>query len=143
LIFISDCITHWDFLLAKKYKRKRKSTTKSKGHAQVSKAFRKLGYGVVDEFRIENLPYDLYVKELNLVIEYYGDRWHYPKEIYPPDFWDKVKKRYVWEKWEKDKKKIEFAKNEGFKVRIIWEHDWKKVRNMMRYIEKMVNNLRE
>jgi len=143
LIFISESIIHWETLLAKKFNRKRKLTTKSRGQAEVSKFFRKVGYTVTDEFYIENLPYDLYIKEYNLIIEYYGDRWHYPKDVYPSDFWDKVKNRYVWEKWEKDAAKIKFAESKGFNVRIIWEHDWKKISNKTRYIEKMINKLKE
>ena len=131
-------------LLAKKRKRnKRIYNSKSKGHRQVSKVFRKLGYTVVDEFYLENLPYDIYVKELNLLVEYYGDRWHYPKDVYPPDFWDKVKKQYVWEKWEKDEHKIQFAKDNGFLTEIIWENKWKNLTDKSRFIQKIVNNLKE
>lgn len=129
--------------MAKKKKRRRTYYSTSKGHRQVSKAFRKLGYSVVDEFYLENLPYDLYIKELNLIVEYYGDRWHYPKEIYPPDFWDKVKKRYVWEKWEKDEYKIQAAKDAGYNVEVIWENVWKKLSNKTRFIEKIANNIKE
>ena len=131
-------------LLAKKRKRKKRTyNSKSKGHRQVSKIFRKLGYTVVDEFCLENSPYDLYVKELNLIVEYYGDRWHYPKDVYPADFWDKVKKQYVWEKWEKDEYKINVAKDKGYFVEVIWENKWKNLTDKTRFIQKIANNLKE
>ncbi len=125
--------------MKKKRKRQRQKPT-SKGHRQVSRVLRKLGLSVIDEFYLENLPYDIYIKELNLIIEYYGDRWHYPKNTYGPEDWDKVKKRYVWEKWEKDAFKIETAKECGYNIAVIWEHDWKKLSNKSRYIEKLIRN---
>lgn len=98
---------------------------------------------MVDEYYLDSSPYDIYIKELNLIVEYYGDRWHYPKDVYPSDFWDKVKKRYVWEKWEKDEKKVQAAIDEGYCVEIIWEGKWKKLTNKRRFIEKLINNLKE
>ena len=81
----------------------------------------------------------MYIKELNLIVEYYGDRWHYPKESYSPEFWDKVKQRYVWEKWEKDANKIQKAKDEGYNVIVIWEYEWKKLNDKHRFVEKLIN----
>jgi len=123
----------------KKIKRVQKLS--SKGHRQVSTVFRKLGLSVIDEFYLENLPYDIYIKELNLIVEYYGNRWHYPKDKYKADYWDKVKKHFVWEKWERDARKIKMAKQNGYNIEIIWEHEWKKLSNKSRYIEKIINKL--
>ena len=129
--------------MKKKRKRVQKYGLVSKGHRQVSKVIRKLGYDVIDEYYLENQPYDIYIKELNLIIEYYGDRWHYPKDTYSPDFWDKVKQRYVWEKWVKDKNKRKYAKKCGYKIEVIWENKWKTLKNKRRFIEKMINNIKE
>lgn len=122
-----------------KKRKVRRSTTYSQGHNQVCRTLRKLGYGVRNEFEVDGLPYDMFIKELNLVIEYNGNRWHYNKNVYPPDFYDKVKKRYAWEKWEKDKKKIELAEKNGYNIEVIWEYDWKRLSNRTRFLEKIVS----
>lgn len=90
---------------------------------------------------VNGVPFDIYIKELNLIVEYYGNRWHYNKSDYPPDFYDKVKKRYAWEKWEKDKYKIDSAKEKGFKVEVIWECDWKKLSDKTRFVEKLIKKV--
>ena len=124
----------------KRSKRKiRRSTTQSQGHTQVFKALRKLGLRVQNELMVNGLPYDMFVMDLNLIIEYNGDRWHYNKNIYPPDFFDKVKNQYAWEKWEKDEKKIQLAKENGYDIEIIWESDWKKLSDKTRFLQKIVS----
>lgn len=124
--------------MAKKKRRKRKkSSIKSHGHKQVSRAFKRLGFSIIDEYCIGRSPYDIFIPELNLIVEYYGNRWHYYKEIYPPDYWDKVKKQYVWEKWQKDRLKREFAEENGYNIEVIWEYDWKKASNKTRFVEKL------
>jgi len=130
------------FILKKKKRSKRKTrqpTTQSQGHSQVFKALRKLGYRVQNEIIVNELPYDIFVMDLNLIIEYNGNRWHYNKNIYPPDFFDKVKNQYAWEKWEKDEKKIEHAKKNGYEIEIIWEYDWKRLSDKARFLKKMVS----
>lgn len=121
----------------RKKKQKRQSRI-SYGHRQVAKIIGDIDLKVINEYKVNNLPYDIYVEEKNLIIEYYGDRWHYPKHIYPSDFWDKVKNRYVWEKWERDGKKIQVAKDKGYNIEIIWENEWKKIKHKKRFIEKMM-----
>lgn len=88
---------------------------------------------------VNGSSYDIFVMELNLIIEYNGDRWHYNKNVYPPDFYDKVKNRYAWEKWEKDEKKMENAKDNGYNVEVIWESDWKKLSDRTRFLQKLVS----
>ena len=94
----------------KKRKRRTKYQPHSQGHRQVARALQKLGIDIKNEFVVGSYPYDIYIKELNLIIEYYGDRWHYNKRIYSQDYWDKVKDRYAYAKWEKDEYKVNFAK---------------------------------
>jgi len=111
----------------------------SQGHSEVFKTLRKLGCKVRNEFMLDGVPYDIFIKELNLIIEYNGDRWHYNKNIYPPDFYDKVKKRYAWEKWEKDKEKIKSAEENGYNIEVIWEYDWKRLSDRTRFLQKIVS----
>lgn len=124
-------------------KKRKRICSRSLGHRQVEKVLQKLSLKVVNEFKIEKFPYDMYIPKLNLIIEYYGDRWHYHKSKYPPDFYDKVKNQYVWEKWKKDEYKRNMAKNAGYSVEVIWECEWKKLSNRKRFIEKMVNKYEE
>ena len=88
---------------------------------------------------VNGSSYDIFVMELNLIIEYNGDRWHYNKNVYPADFYDKVKNRYAWEKWEKDEKKMELARENGYNVEVIWESDWKKLSDRTRFLQKLVS----
>jgi G:T-mismatch repair DNA endonuclease (very short patch repair protein) len=122
-----------------KKKKVRRSTTISQGHNQVFKTLRKLGYKIRNEFVVDGLPYDIFIIDLNLIIEYNGDRWHYNKNIYSADFFDKVKNRYAWEKWEKDEKKLKHAKDNGYNIEVIWEYDWKRLSDRTRFLQKIVN----
>lgn len=125
-----------------KKKRRSKHQLYSQGHRQVARALNRLGVSIKNEYIVDSLPYDIFIKDLNLIIEYYGNRWHYHKKIYTRDYWDKVKKRYAYEKWEKDEQKIEFAKEQGYNVEIIWEYDWKRLSNKTRFIEKLIRKYR-
>ena len=124
--------------MRKKKKRNSKHQPHSQGHRQVARALKRIGVSVKNEYVIDSLPYDIFIKDFNLIIEYYGDRWHYPKKVYPPDYWDKVKKRYVYEKWEKDEQKIEFAREQGYNVEVIWEHEWKRLSDKTRFVQKII-----
>ena len=124
-------------------KKKKQRVAKSKGHWEVERILKKIGYNVTNEFLIEDKPYDMYVPNLNLIIEYYGDRWHYHKSKYPADFYDHVKNQFAWQKWHKDKNKINVAKQKGYGVIIIWQYDWKRLSNKRRHVEKIIKGYSE
>lgn len=75
----------------------------------------------------------------NTIIEIYGDYWHCNPEIYNEFYYHKQIKKTSKEIWEHDKERINILKNEGYKVIIIWEKDWKKDKN--KQIEKIIKNI--
>jgi hypothetical protein len=71
---------------------------------------------------------DFYVKELNKVIEFYGDYWHCNPNIYSAQdivSFPKQKKICASEVWERDSKREEALKSIGVEVLIIWEQDYR------------------
>lgn len=84
----------------------------------------------IDQFIIKGslLRYDFYLVEKNLMVEYYGDYWHGNPSIYSGD---KIlgrgeKKYFARDKWISDQEKNNFAENNGYPVKIIWESDYNK-----------------
>lgn len=71
---------------------------------------------------------DFYVKELNKIIEFYGDYWHGNPNIYCSEdiiSFPKQKKIPAKEIWERDARRIDAIKSIGVDVLIIWEKDYR------------------
>lgn len=64
---------------------------------------------------------DIYIPELNLVIEVFGDYFHCNPNIWPADKYNKTLQMTGAEKLEKDKKRLDDIKNAGYPVEVIWE----------------------
>lgn len=60
----------------------------------------------------------------NKLIEFNGDYWHANPIFYGPKSFIKAKNKKAEEIWEYDKIKIQTANDQGYKVLIIWEHDY-------------------
>lgn len=73
-------------------------------------------------------PYicDIFIPELNLIIEYNGDYWHCNPLKYKPKYHHKIKKMLAEDIWNYDKKKIDLIKNSGYNLEIVWETDFNK-----------------
>jgi len=73
-------------------------------------------------------PYicDIFVPDLNLIIEYNGDYWHCNPNKYEPDYYHKIKKKTAKEIWDYDDNKIDLIKTKGYYLEIIWESDFNK-----------------
>lgn len=110
----------------------------SKGEQEISRVFRKMGYKVNNEFLINGLPFDIYIRELNLVIEYQGTRWHFDPGVYDAEHYDTFTNQTAQEKWDKDARKKELAESEGYNVHVIWQNDWAQLSNKRIYIEKLI-----
>lgn len=110
----------------------------SKGEQEISRVFKKIGYEVHNEFLINGLPFDIYIHDLNLVLEFQGTRWHFDPRIYDSNYYDKFTKQFAHEKWEKDRKKKEMAEKAGYTLHAIWQNDWAKLSNKRIFIEKLI-----
>lgn len=74
------------------------------------------------------MPYicDIFIPELNLIIEYNGDYWHCNPFKYEPKYYHKIKNMLAEDIWDYDKKKIDLIKNNGYNLEIVWENDYNK-----------------
>jgi len=60
----------------------------------------------------------------NKLIEFNGDYWHANPIFYGPKSFIKAKNKRAETIWEYDKIKIQTAKDQGYDILIIWEHDY-------------------
>lgn len=110
----------------------------SKSQIEIENIIKLLGYSVIGEYFINGRPYDVFVKEKNLIIEYNGTYWHFDPKVYDKNHYDKSSCKYAYEIWERDRIKIENAKKYGYDVKIIWENEWQKCQNKTDYIKKLL-----
>ena len=99
---------------------------------------------------VNNITYmtDLFIKELNLVIEFNGDKWHANPKIFfendiPISFLKNHNKPYLAKDiWKKDYDKIKFLKTKVRDVIIIWEKDLKE-KGIFKIIEEIIEKIKE
>lgn len=102
-----------------------KSFITSKAEYEIKNTIENLGYFVEHSFRVESKICDLYIPELNLVIEYNGDYWHCNPKKYKETFYNRKKKKFASEIWDYDKSKLELLTNLNYNLHVIWESDYK------------------
>lgn len=105
---------------------------KSKGQLEIINLIKESGYTVEDEYILNGKPYDIFVKEKNLLIEFNGTYWHRDPRFYEQT--DDVQKI-----WQKDYNKKLIAESNGFKIKIIWQHDWESCKDKKSYIDNLIN----
>jgi hypothetical protein len=105
---------------------------KSKGHSEIIDIITNAGYTVKDEYIINGKPYDVYVFEKNLIIEFNGTYWHRDPRFYNDKESSKI--------WEKDQLKIETAIQKGYRAETIWQFDWERCDNKKQFIEDILND---
>jgi hypothetical protein len=104
---------------------------KSKGHLEILEILKEFGCLVEDEFVICGRPFDVYVKDKNLLIEFNGTYWHRD-----PRFYDE--KEGLWF-WNRDKVKVDTAIKEGYNVKTIWQYDWENCIDKKKLIGDILN----
>lgn len=75
--------------------------------------------------------------ELKLIVEFFGDFWHHNPVIYDIEYVNPFTKRSSADVWERDRRKIHELSNLGYKVIVVWEHDWKL--NSGKCIQEIIN----
>lgn len=78
----------------------------------------------LSEVKIGNYRVDIMCEEAGLIIEYNGGYWHCDPRFYKKDYFHKKKGLSAKDIWERDKKRINFLEEQGYTVRVIWEHDY-------------------
>lgn len=105
---------------------------KSTGQREVIELLKEQGYSVQDEYIVGGKPYDVFIKEKNLLIEFNGTYWHRDPRFFSSS--DEVVKI-----WEKDKNKMLIAESNGYIIKVIWQHDWEQCKDKNIYIKKLLN----
>jgi hypothetical protein len=113
-----------------------KVTYKSKGQIEVANMFRNEGFCVEEEFFINGKPYDVFVKDKNLIVEFNGTYWHRD-----PRFYDVSS--ICQEKWNYDKNKLDIAKQNGYNVFVIWQYDWEHSNDKLSIIKEILNGINQ
>lgn len=117
---------------------------KSKGHAEIEQILLDLNYDVISEFKLGKYSYDLYIKDISLIIEFHGTYWHLDPKIYKEDYYDKSKNRYAKDQWNKDDNRKCHALASGYKYSVIWQSEWEaltlsnKINTLKTIIEKWI-----
>ena len=79
---------------------------------------------------------DFYIKDINLVIEFYGDFWHKNPILY------NEKQEFVKETWSSDEKRINKIKDKfNSDIIIIWEKDYKQ--NKEKVIQDIIEKIKQ
>lgn len=109
----------------------------SKLETKVFKITLELGFKSISQYEIEGLKYDIFIPELNLVIEINGDYWHAnPKYFQSEDFLNMNSKlKTAQELWDRDRIKLDKAINKGYKTIVIWEDEINSQENLIEYIK--------
>lgn len=82
-------------------------------------------YTILSDFAVDRYKLDILFKELNLVIEFNGTYWHCDPRFYEKHFFNKKKKLKAEEIWSYDDSRKTFLESLGYKVIVVWEHDYK------------------
>ena len=105
--------------------------TRSKTEKEIIREIRKRGYKAEHSYKINRKIYDIYIPQLNMLIEFNGDYWHCNPKKYDKDYFNGRKKMFAKEIWKKDNEKKLLAKEKGFNFLVIWEADYKKRKSII------------
>ena len=88
---------------------------------------------------------DIISKKYNIIIEFNGTYWHCDKRFYKPDFYHTTKKKTAKQIWLEDSERISDFENNGYKVFLIWEYDYKLnknniIENLYESIQNIINH---
>lgn len=67
---------------------------------------------------------DILFKELNLVVEFNGTYWHCDPRFYEKDYFNHKKKLKAEDIWRYDNRRKLFLESLGYKIIVVWEHDY-------------------
>jgi hypothetical protein len=101
-----------------------KPSITSKNEKVIINIIKKLGYNATQSFKVETKICDIFVPELNLIIEYFGDYWHCNPIKYDANYFNKKKGKFAWELWDYDKSKLDLIESYGYNIDVIWEQDF-------------------
>lgn len=80
-------------------------------------------------------PYDFGSLSKKKLIEFYGTYWHADPRFFEADYFFSQKNQTAAQIRARDQAKRSYALSNGFKLQVIWEHDWRKNK------QQVINNL--
>ncbi len=122
--------------LSKKAKREWENGThtptyRSKGQIEMENIVQSLGEVISPEHLVGGRPFDTYIKRLNLLLEFNGTYWHRDPRFYKAT-------EDVVQVWNNDTEKHKLAIDLGYKVHVVWQHDWEKCKDKPAMIESII-----
>lgn len=118
-----------------------KYSSRSKDEIKIYDELKKIYKKTTHTFIMKPYIYDVFVPELNLIIEYNGDYWHCNPNKYTSEYYHKHKNKTAKEIWMYDKNKIDLLIEKGYYLEIVWESDFKSNPNLIKnLIKKYVKN---
>lgn len=103
------------------------SKSASKPQKELTKLLKQIfpQYTILSDFAVDRYKLDILFKELNIVIEFNGTYWHCDPRFYEKDFYNKKKKLNAENIWIYDNDRKTLLESLGYKVIVVWEHDYK------------------
>ncbi len=118
----------------------RKFSSSSKPEMIIFNILKELKYDVKKTYRINHYICDIFIIELNLIIEYNGDYWHCNPKRFDSNYLHPHKKKLAKEIWGDDNIRIDNLKNYGYNLEVIWESDFDEQNTIQNIIKKYDKN---
>ena len=84
---------------------------------------------------------DILIKETNQIIEFNGTYWHADPRFYKEDYLVKKKQKISKQIWEEDQKRLNDLVEMGYKVKIVWEYDYRL--NKQNILTELINEQKD
>jgi G:T-mismatch repair DNA endonuclease (very short patch repair protein) len=99
---------------------------RSKIEKNIIKELKAQGFVVIHSYQLERKIYDIYIPDLNMLIEFNGDYWHCNPKHYKANYFNVKKNMTAKQIWAADAAKEELAVKNGYEFLTIWESDYRK-----------------
>ena len=100
--------------------------TRSKIEKNIIKQLKEAGYVVSHSFKLGKKIYDIYISDLNMLIEFNGDYWHCNPAKYKANYFNVKLSMTAQQIWKRDADKKLLATENGYEFLTIWESDYRK-----------------
>jgi len=117
-----------------------KYSSSSKPEKLIESILKKNNYEVYRTYHVDKFVCDIYIKDLNLIIEYNGDYWHCNPKKYDENYLHPHKKKFAKQIWMEDSIRIDYIKNLGYNLEVIWESDFDPKKTINNIITNYVKN---
>jgi G:T-mismatch repair DNA endonuclease (very short patch repair protein) len=114
----------------------RKFSSSSKPEKIIEDIIKNLDIDVKRTYRINEYVCDIFIPQLNLIIEYNGDYWHCNPKKYVPEYFHPHKKKTSQQIWDEDNLRIDNIIKYGYNLEVVWESDFNKKTTIQNIIKK-------